>query len=75
VSREWRDGKKIVTRCCSCQKVLNAAGAWQDLEEAHEQNNKILFTHSVCPACLVILYPDLVPAASIGKKKRRAALP
>ena len=74
--REWSGGKEIVTRCCSCQKILNAAGAWQDLEESPEQSNKIVFSHSVCPACLVILYPELVsPAALISKKKKRAAMP
>jgi hypothetical protein len=76
VTREWSNGKEIMIRCCSCQKILNAAGSWQDLEESPEQTQMTLFSHSVCPACLVILYPDLVsPAASMGKRKKRAALP
>ena len=76
MTRKWSDGKEIITRCCSCQKILNGAGAWQDLEECPEEMNEIVFSHSVCPACLVLLYPELVsPAALIGKKKKRAAMP
>jgi len=70
VTRGWSNGKEIITRCCSCQKILNAAGEWQDVEECFEEKNEIVFSHSVCPACVVILYPELVfPAALTGKKK------
>ena len=76
MTREGIDSKEIITRCCSCQKILNEAGGWQNVAEYSEEMNETVFSHSVCPACLVILYPDFVsPGASIGKKKKRAARP
>jgi len=75
VSRKWHKDKEIITRCCSCQKILNEDGAWQDLAESSGGMNGTLFSHSLCPDCLVILYPELVfPAAPSGKKKSRVAL-
>lgn len=74
MTRHWSNGQEIITKCCSCQKVLNAAGVWQDVEESPGQMHETVFTHSVCPACVLVLYPELVPPeASMGKKKKQAA--
>lgn len=59
------DGKKIITRCCSCQKIRNKAGEWLDLEKSRLDIKKTLFSHSVCPACLVDLYPEIAPAVGL----------
>lgn len=56
------DGKEIITRCCSCQKIRNKAGEWRDLIEFRLDMDNILFSHSVCPDCLVDLYPELASA-------------
>ena len=55
-------GKDIYTRCCSCQKIRNNMGIWQDKKEFHFQPEKTIFSHSVCPACLGKLYPEFVSA-------------
>jgi hypothetical protein len=74
VTRDWCYGKEIIIRCCSCQKIRNEAGRWQELPGVSGQMPESVFSHGVCPACLVILYPDLAsPAAATGKKKKGAA--
>jgi len=60
----WCNGKEIVIQCCSCQKVRNDAGEWQDVKEIRQGENT-LFSHSVCPMCLVDLYPELVSAINL----------
>lgn len=59
-------GKKIITQCCSCQRIRNDNGDWQDPGEVGLDNNNTLFSHSVCPVCLVELYPELVSAIGIN---------
>ncbi len=70
--RDWKSGKEIITRCCSCQKIPNEAGEWQDLAESPGEMQEALFSHTVCPACLALLYPELVsPGALTGRGKNR----
>jgi hypothetical protein len=56
--RKRSNGKAIFTRCCSCQKIRNDTGGWQDEKEFRLDLNKTLFSHSVCPVCLGKLYPE-----------------
>jgi hypothetical protein len=65
VPRKWSYGKEIIIRCCSCQKIFTEAGGWQDLEPGRQDQNKTLFSHSVCPACVKELYSEFLPAAGI----------
>lgn len=57
-----REGKEIITQCCSCQKILDQNGKWQILDDYWVDINHILFSHSVCPVCLQDLYPEYVSA-------------
>ena len=64
--RKRSAGKEIITQCCACQKIRNKAGKWQNLEALRLNLNKTLFSHSVCPACLVELYPEFVSAIGLN---------
>jgi len=64
MKRIRRDQKEILTRCCSCQKIQDNLGEWRDLPELRLDLKNTLFSHSVCPACLVDLYPEF--ASTIG---------
>ena len=59
----WSPGKEIIMQCCACYKVRNEAGEWQFVKEAPLDKNTLL-SHTVCPSCLVKLYPEL--ASTIG---------
>lgn len=59
-------GKKIITRCCSCHKIRKRSGEWLDLENFRLNENKTLFSHTVCPACLVDLYPEFASSVHLA---------
>jgi PAS domain S-box-containing protein len=46
--------------CASCKKIRDDSGYWQQVEGYIMQHSDAKFTHSVCPECLVRLYPGLV---------------
>lgn len=58
MARIGREGKEIITKCCSCQKIRDKAGEWRDVVEFRLDLDNTLFSHSVCPSCLVELYPE-----------------
>lgn len=57
----WNADQEIIIQCCSCRRLRRATGEWQELAEI-QPDNQALFSHSVCPICLVELYPELVSA-------------
>lgn len=59
-------GTEIIVQCCSCQRIRNEAGNWQDAQEMRLDINKTLFSHSLCPSCLVDLYPEYVSAVGLN---------
>jgi len=47
--------------CASCKKIRDDNGYWEGIEHYIEQHSHVLFTHSMCPACLEKWYPELYP--------------
>ena len=45
--------------CASCKKIRDDHGYWQQVEGYIMEHSEARFTHSVCPECLVRLYPGL----------------
>jgi len=45
--------------CSRCKKIRNDRGYWEQLESYIRQHSEAEFTHSICPDCARILYPDL----------------
>ncbi len=46
--------------CSSCKKIRNDAGAWQQLEVYVRDHSEAEFSHGLCPACMIRLYPEFV---------------
>ena len=46
--------------CCSCRKIRNDQGYWQQVEHFVEARMDIRFSHGLCPDCAVKLYGDLI---------------
>ena len=67
MSRARYASKELIIRCCSCQKIYHESGEWLDLEPQQHDRRETLFSHSVCPECMKILYPDLLPLAETEK--------
>ncbi len=56
--------------CCSCKKIRNDKGYWNDIVQYLSDHSDLLFSHSFCPECARKLYPDLL----IESAKRPEAL-
>ena len=45
--------------CASCKKIRDDEGYWNQIEAYIRDHSEVQFSHSICPDCAKILYPDL----------------
>lgn len=45
--------------CSKCKKIRNDKGYWGQVEAYIQENSEIVFSHSLCPECHVVLYPNI----------------
>ena len=45
--------------CCNCKDIRDDGGYWRQIESYISNHSKAQFTHSLCPKCAKILYPEL----------------
>ena len=45
--------------CSVCKKIRDDKGYWNRIEKYLEEHSEAMLTHSLCPACIKIHYPDL----------------
>jgi PAS domain S-box-containing protein len=45
--------------CVSCKKIRDDNGYWNQIEAYVREHSEAEFTHSLCPDCAKVLYPDL----------------
>lgn len=55
----------LIPICASCKKIRNDQGYWQQVETYFKEHSKAKFSHSVCPDCVKILYPEYEPEKKI----------
>lgn len=44
--------------CCACKQIRNDEGYWQQVETYISKHTDATFTHSYCPKCAKIYFPD-----------------
>ena len=44
--------------CASCKKIRDDHGYWQKLETFVHEHSQAEFSHSICPDCMKLLYPE-----------------
>ncbi len=44
--------------CANCKKIRDDGGYWTQLEAYIQSHSEADFSHSICPDCLSMLYPD-----------------
>jgi hypothetical protein len=49
----------IIPICSYCKKVRDDKGYWDQIESYIRDHSEADFSHSICPACVKELYPDL----------------
>ena len=45
--------------CASCKKIRDDKGYWKQIEMFISEHSEAVFSHSFCPECAKILYPDI----------------
>ena len=45
--------------CANCKKIRDDEGYWQVVEQYIGEHSKAQFSHSICPDCVKILYPQI----------------
>lgn len=53
--------------CANCKKIRDDEGYWEEVEVYVRDHSEAEFTHSLCPHCMEVFYPDL-----IERERRRA---
>jgi hypothetical protein len=51
----------LIPICCSCKKIRDDQGYWNEIEEYINEHADIQLSHGICPECTGKLYPDLFP--------------
>jgi two-component system, cell cycle sensor histidine kinase and response regulator CckA len=52
--------------CASCKKIRDDHGYWQKLEVFVRDHSQAEFSHSICPDCMKLLYPEFAPPLTTG---------
>lgn len=45
--------------CASCKKIRDDKGYWNQVEKYISDHSEALFSHSICPDCMRLLYPEI----------------
>lgn len=53
----------IIPICSYCKKIRDDAGYWNQLEAYISQHSDALFSHGICPECMVKYYPEMAAAS------------
>ncbi len=51
--------KEIIPICANCKKIRNDENYWIGVEHYFHEHTDVDFSHSICPECMDILYPEL----------------
>jgi ligand-binding sensor domain-containing protein len=54
--------KGLLPICASCKKIRDDSGYWNQMETYIHEHSGADFSHSICPECLLKLYPDYAHA-------------
>ena len=47
--------------CSGCKKIRDDQGYWTQIESYISEHSEAEFSHSLCPSCIKIIYPDYSP--------------
>jgi len=49
----------LVPICASCKRIRDDSGYWRRVEEYVSAHSEAMFSHGICPECMVKLYGDM----------------
>ena len=59
LSKEIKILRNLLPICSGCKRIRDDEGKWWPLDEFIRSHSDTDFTHTICPDCRVIFYPDL----------------
>lgn len=54
--------------CANCKNIRNDQGYWNQLEEYITEHSEAEFSHSICPKCMEVLYPEIAKKIKYKEK-------
>ena len=63
--------KGLLPICSHCKKIRNDKGYWQKVKVYIRQHSDADFSHSLCPACVKMLYPEFYAQEKKSKKSKK----
>jgi hypothetical protein len=51
----------LLPMCASCKKIRDDKGYWSQVEHYIEAHTKTIFSHGICPECMLKWYPEFYP--------------
>jgi hypothetical protein len=61
--------QRLVPICCSCKKIRNDRGFWEEVERFLGEHTNAQLTHHVCPDCAERLYPQYATPLPEAEKR------
>lgn len=55
---EVRTLRGLLPICAACKNIRDASGEWHGLEAYVSAHTEVSFTHSLCPSCMPIYFPE-----------------
>lgn len=55
--------------CAHCKNIRNEVGGWMRVEKYVQEHTEVNFTHTYCPDCIKIYFPELTEEEIFGKLK------
>jgi hypothetical protein len=69
IEKEIRILEGFIPICANCKKIRQDID-WKTLEEYISENSLAEFSHSICPECIRILYPEYADKLLANKKDK-----
>ena len=64
--------KRLLPICAGCKMIRDNNGHWHQVEKYIQDHSGTQFSHSICPACVKVLYPDFIPGRTFMKSQSPA---
>lgn len=61
-TKEIKHLSGLLPICSQCKKIRDDAGYWQQVEVYVRDHSEANFSHSICPDCIQLLYPEIKKA-------------
>lgn len=58
---KWAE--KLLPICAHCKCIRNGEGYWKQVDDYFSEHSITEFTHTLCPECASLLYPEEFPAS------------